>query len=65
MSDENFVDLVRKLRSAQQRWFKYKNQDALTRAKQLERDVDRWLERDAGPRAAPSLFDKKAGEPCS
>ncbi len=59
MSDENFIDLVKRMRSAQKQWFKYKNQDALTRAKQIERQVDHWLDREAGPRAEPTLFDRK------
>ncbi len=49
MSDESFVDLVGKMRAAQRRWFKYKNQDAMVRAKQLEREVDRRIERETGP----------------
>ena len=59
MPDSTFVDLVRRMRTAQKRWFAYKKQDALVESKQLEREVDRWLERDAGPRAAPTLFDMK------
>jgi len=59
MSEEAFIDLVRRLRVAQRHWFTYKDVESLRRAKQLEREVDRWLEREGGPRAAPWLFDQK------
>jgi hypothetical protein len=59
VNDETFMDLVRRLRAAQRHWFKYRDIESLERSKQLEREVDRWFEREAGPRAAPTLFDRK------
>lgn len=54
-----FIGLVNRMRMAQRHWFKYKDQTSLEDAKKLEREVDRWIEREAGPRAAPTLFDAK------
>ena len=65
MSDDGFIDLVRGMRAAQRHWFKYKDVESLKEAKQLEREVDRWIERETGPRVAPTLFDRpERGEPC-
>lgn len=58
-NDDTFVDLVRRMRAAQSRWVYSSDASALHESKKLERDVDHWLEREAGPRAAPTLFDKK------
>ena len=57
MSDQEFIDIVRKLRNHQRRWIRRKNPNDLTEAINLERQVDRWLEREAGPKVARSLFD--------
>jgi hypothetical protein len=64
MSDDGFVDLVRRMRAAQRHWFKYKDVESLEQAKKLEREVDRWIERETGPKAAPTLFDRPGSEPC-
>jgi hypothetical protein len=57
-NDDSFLGLVSRLRAAQRHWFTYKDPKSLTQAKQLEREVDRWIERETGPRAAPTLFDR-------
>jgi len=58
MTNESFIDLVRRMREAQKRWFRLSDsQDLLGAKKKLEREVDHFLEREAGPRAAPTLFD--------
>lgn len=43
MTNHQFVELVREMRYAQQQFFRYKTQSALTRAKDLERKVDKHL----------------------
>jgi len=67
MSDDgdSFLGLVIRMRAAQRHWFKYKDMESLKQAKELERKVDRWIERETGPRVAPTLFDQpERGEPC-
>jgi hypothetical protein len=61
MNDGDFVGLVTRMRRAQRHWFKYRDIASLEEAKKLEREVDRWIERETGPRAAPSLFDLREG----
>ena len=56
-----FVGLVARMRAAQKHWFKYKNTASLEEAKKLEREVDRWIERETGPKATPTLFDGPEG----
>ncbi len=58
---ETFIDLVRCMREAQKKWFRDRYPLDLGEAQYLERGVDHWLERESGPRAAPTLFDKKEG----
>ena len=62
MSDDGnnhgFVDMVARMRVAQRHWFKYKDLKSLELAKTLERDVDRWIDRETGPRARPTLFGR-------
>jgi hypothetical protein len=59
----DFVGLVARMRAAQRHWFKYHDAVSLELAKKLERVVDRWIERETGPRAAPTLFDRpESGE---
>ena len=40
---ESFADLVRRMRSAQTRYFQTRTQDALTDARRLEKQVDTYL----------------------
>ena len=63
MSDDGdgFLALVGRMRAAQRHWFKYKDVASLEQAKKLEREVDRWIERETGPKAAPTLFDRPGG----
>ena len=56
-----FVDLVSRMRVAQKHWFRYKDLASLETAKKLEREVDRWIDRETGPRARPMLFDRPEG----
>jgi hypothetical protein len=58
---DDFVRLVTRMRRAQRHWFKYRDVVSLEESKKLEREVDRWIEREAGPRAAPTLFDAREG----
>ncbi len=55
----DFIALVRDLRTVQRRWLKFRDTAALQETKRLEREVDRWLERQDGPRAEPTLFDRR------
>lgn len=55
MTDHEFRAIVGQMREAQVRWFKTKNQDALTQAKQLEKRVDAEL---AAKNDQQSLFDR-------
>ena len=59
LNNETFIDLVRCMRDAQKKWFRDRSPMDLGEAQYLERGVDHWLEREAGPRATPTLFDKK------
>jgi hypothetical protein len=43
MTSSQFIELVREMRYAQQQYFKDRTQSALTRAKDLERKVDKHL----------------------
>lgn len=43
MTNYQFAELVREMRYAQQQYFKDRTQSALTRAKDLERKVDKHL----------------------
>jgi hypothetical protein len=61
MNDGDFVGLVSRMRAAQRHWFKYHDVVSLEDSKKLEREVDRWLEREAGPRAESTLFDLHQG----
>jgi len=58
---DGFVGLVSRMRVAQKHWFRYKDLKSLEQAKQLEREVDRWIDRETGPRAKPTLFDRPEG----
>ena len=53
-----FVDLVGRMRVAQRHWFRYKDLASLELAKKLEREVDRWIDRETSPRARPTLFHR-------
>lgn len=53
MTHHQFVELVREMRYAQQQFFRYKTQSALTRAKDLERKVDKCL-------ASQTVFNQTA-----
>jgi hypothetical protein len=57
-----FLDLVVRLRAAQKAWFKHRRTSDLEESKRLEREVDRAIERERGPKAAPSLFDRMGGQ---
>jgi hypothetical protein len=59
--DGNFLGLVSRMRAAQRHWFKYHDIASLEESKKLEREVDRYIERESGPRAAPTLFDSREG----
>ena len=56
-----FVGLVSRMRVAQRHWFRYKDLASLELAKKLEREVDRWIDRETGPKARPTLFDRPEG----
>jgi hypothetical protein len=58
MSDQQFRDLVRKMRAAQAHYFRHR--DNLPACKQLEREVDDEL---SGKRE-PGLFDNHQEERC-
>ena len=58
MNDQDFIDLVIKMRTSQRHWFKYKDIESLQRAKKLEREVDKAIDSRCAPRAAKSLFDR-------
>lgn len=59
-----FVGLVSRMRVAQRHWFRYKDLASLELAKKLEREVDQWIDREAGlrARARPTLFDRPEGD---
>jgi hypothetical protein len=61
VNDDDFVGLVARLRRFQRHWFAYHDMASLEESKKLEREVDRRLERESGPRAAPTLFDSPKG----
>jgi hypothetical protein len=44
MSNDEFVDLVSRLRDAQKNYFRVRTADALEGSKRLERDVDKAIE---------------------
>jgi hypothetical protein len=44
MTTGQFADLVLEMRKAQKEYFKYRSPEALTRSKQLEKQVDEILE---------------------
>ena len=46
-----------RMRIAQRHWFKYKDLKSLELAKKLEREVDRWIDRETGSGPGP-------GRPC-
>ncbi len=52
-----FLGLVEKMRLAQKRWSKYRRQEDLTAAVQMERLVDRAIEAERATRAASCLWD--------
>jgi hypothetical protein len=58
---DGFVGLVSRMRVAQRHWFRYKDLASLELAKKLEREVDRWIDRETSPRARvrPILVDPK------
>jgi hypothetical protein len=56
---DDFVGLVSRMRAAQRHWFKFHDMGSLEESKKLEREVDRWIERATGPKAAPTLFDAR------
>ncbi len=53
--DPNFVELVRKMRAAQQSYFRTRTMQALKDAKRLEAEVDHLLSQTDSQQ--PSLFD--------
>ena len=55
---DGFVGLVSRMRIAQKHWFRYNDVKSLELAKKLEREVDRFIDRETGPRAEPTLFDR-------
>jgi hypothetical protein len=61
MASDEFVKLVQQMRDAQKRWFKYRDIEVLSKCKQLEREVDRAIERENWQGATPSLFDRLEG----
>lgn len=44
MTPSQFVQLVNDMRAAQQEYFRTRTKDALIKSKNLERQVDEWLE---------------------
>jgi len=48
LSTEEFMKLVARMRSYQKAYFQHRNQSDLARAKKLEAQVDRWLDRNQG-----------------
>ena len=44
MTTGQFADIVLEMRKAQKEYFKYRSPEALTRSKQLEKQVDEILE---------------------
>lgn len=58
---DGFVGLVARMRIAQQRWYWYNDVKSHELAKQLESQVDRWIDRETSPRALPTLFDRPEG----
>ena len=72
-TDGDFVELVGRMRAAQVAFFRrsfaaleHPNEEdrirervaSLEECKRLEREVDRFLARERGPRAEPTLFDR-------
>ena len=57
IQDDNFRDLVRRMRDAQREYFKTRSHSSLERAKALEREVDKELRNDATAETQqPTLF---------
>lgn len=54
MNENDFRELVRRMRKFQQDYFKYRDRQTLERAKAAERAVDEAL-------VAPGLFDDEGG----
>jgi hypothetical protein len=53
-----FLDLVQRMRAAQKTYFSERSPGTLAESKRLEREVDRLIERETGPRAEPMLWDR-------
>jgi hypothetical protein len=58
--DSVFVDLVRRMRTAQATYFRLRDTGSLEVAKKLEREVDAFLRESAARAMAPDLFEKGA-----
>jgi hypothetical protein len=56
MSNDEFVDLVSRLRDAQKNYFRVRTADALEGSKRLERDVDKAIEEMRSRDRQPTLF---------
>lgn len=61
MTTRDLAELVRSMRAAQKTYFDRRTSEHLTLANQLEREVDRAVERELGPRAEPMLWDRAEG----
>jgi hypothetical protein len=55
--DNEFIDLVSRMRSAQREYFRSRDRQVLQRSKELERAVDAAIEL----RAAPDMFSGQIG----
>ena len=62
MTTRELAELVQRMRKAQKRYFAERTQECLARSKELERQVDLMVDRELGPRAEPSLFDRMEQE---
>jgi hypothetical protein len=59
VTDPEFVEAVRAMRTLQRRYFAGKNTIVLAESKRAERAVDAELKRREGLDARPGLFDKE------
>jgi hypothetical protein len=56
-----FVGMVARMRVAQKRWNRYNDVKSHELAKQLEYQVDRWIDRETSPRVRPARCDRPEG----